>query len=97
MKRFLSKEKILATAIATLASSAASANLPDSVKLENQLSNLAKTTVSKTNSSFGSGFILTPNAKSNADSSGLHAQHSSHASHGSHQSHVSHQSHYSSY
>ena len=60
MKKFLSKEKVLAAAIATLASGSVNANLPESVKLESQLNNLTQTVVRTSNVRTTEGFILTP-------------------------------------
>lgn len=96
MKKFLSKEKVLATAIAALTSGSVNANLPESVKLESQLSNLGQTVVRPSNARSNSGFILTPSVNAYGAPTNLHTAHASHASHASHGSHQSHASHYSS-
>ena len=91
MKKFLSKDKVIAAAIATLTSTSVNASLPQSVQLENNIKNL-EIAVSEKSIGVNGALTLHKQPSSMAQQESLHAYHSSHSSHGSHQSHSSHYS-----
>ena len=93
MKKFLSKEQILAAALAAVASGAASANLPTTVNLAKYVDTLTETIAMVDDKQVTEeAFTLHRTPEEISDHNGLHAYHSSHASHGSHASHASHAS-----
>ncbi len=92
MKKFLSKQKVIAAAIAALTSGGASAMLPESAQVNNQLNNLTTVVIQGDALEKTEVFTLHRNEVQQNQMQDMHAYHSSHASHGSHGSHSSHAS-----